>query len=125
MEKNTIEELIAFFPQTESSTFESIFKRFKEIFNDYSDKSRDHIETPGDIQELRTLINDHVLTFSSKKLITATKLEKVLAVGNLLNQFWAYYVVSGEECDKLPGAFEMVRTQYPKLWRTFMVWAWG
>jgi hypothetical protein len=77
------------------------------------------------VEEIYALNNTSQNGIPIRLSMEKTELEQFMAVADLLNSFWHNSVMSYEEANQLPGSFLLIRTRYPKLWRTAIVWAWG
>src|SRR6476469_3865311 len=124
MEKISVHAVRKFFPG--SVHMEPAMKWFIDLIHDDSyEPDDDHFNTEGDIPELLKLMNEHALDVHAQNKPQRerfpTELEKVIAVGYLLNEFDNYNVMQPEHCEVLSGYFGKVAREYPKLMETFMI----
>lgn len=86
----------------------------------------DFIETEGDSEELTKMINTHNhFVYHNSIPLENTDLVRFLTVAESLDLFWHYETMSHEEAMELPGCFRYIRENYPALYQTALVWAWG
>lgn len=102
-------------------------------------QDKESMEYEGDLQELNDLIvNYNYITLKAyergltsndgtpiRGILDKTHLEKFISVAAVLKQFWDEDLMNFNEASKLPGSFKLIRENYPTLWKTAIVWAWG
>jgi hypothetical protein len=101
-------------------------KRLHKLFKDYFKPGyfdNKHFETPGDLQELKTLINHQILGHNHFMVgYQNTNIEMFLNLNSLALASWG--LMSYQDFSEFE-ACKAFRAQYPKLFETIIVWGWS